>query len=897
MWRAHLGDRATPQALVDVITRKRVEAAYNLKRLIEKEFGLLDHRLTNLGNTKQKLDQLCRHVKRRDTQHVLYQTSEAFGTDDVGEALEKSQGVTRTALLMLLKQIFPSLSEDFQKLTPTPLGETTEDLKSYLDAIIKSGVSSNANREVIYVLGNTNVGKTSLVESFKHFIKEDEAKSCLTENDPKLLKTRVAELYKDLSLSSEMQREVTVEQKDKVNLVKFGEEKEAEEYVKETPKEGLEKCLFKIYDIGGHQEYINASQLFLLKNGIALICFDSGLLNSMEDTESKYYSQVGTYIDLLCQRQNQGLKIVLVATKVDHETDEEKNKLFSAVLQRAKGHISDLKLQDPIFLVDEILQTSSKEVTSQAMMELYRKVATMMASSKLPHPKKKHVPNIWYNWLEKLRSEAMCDIKNLPPIPESDQNSESLGTTRDEVSKLDALQLIASKPIQSEGLVLMTKDDSGVLRNQGPGPKERRNKVDQTEHPQEDSWPKRREEEKWVTDHRQKKAVDPIFPENLRPMLDFFYEMSEILWYKTKKDLDQIIITDPHNLINSLRTIICHDSASVWPEGDLYEPAKRRLLHKGILSYDDFLDIWQERNLGNHKNALTANATWRFLIELDIVVSLDEDDSLAFIPCLISDDLRKDFQESTATFARNEDAICFQYQFERGTSTVGIFNRVLSTFAKEYLEAGKGGGISKAFSQKIEKREVGMIAGVSGVATEQQDNMTLEFQLTEFEIPTLTGGKSLCHPVKRGIRIHLLGWNTERMPASAINMMKKIDEIFTADLGSVARHLVCPECQAAGRTTSVYGNEGVFCLNKNFQIDNQDNLHCSSDHQHVLKPRLGTSFGCSAHSSELRLHTLDEVIQLFQTIFSKISLLGESLSSNVDRSAERQRCSPWSNFG
>ena len=39
-WKAHLGDRATPQVLVDVITRKGLSPATELKDQIQREFQL-----------------------------------------------------------------------------------------------------------------------------------------------------------------------------------------------------------------------------------------------------------------------------------------------------------------------------------------------------------------------------------------------------------------------------------------------------------------------------------------------------------------------------------------------------------------------------------------------------------------------------------------------------------------------------------------------------------------------------------------------------------------------------------------------------------------------------------------------------------------------------------------
>ena len=39
-WKAHLGDKATPKALVDIITKKELTQANNLRDQIKKEFKL-----------------------------------------------------------------------------------------------------------------------------------------------------------------------------------------------------------------------------------------------------------------------------------------------------------------------------------------------------------------------------------------------------------------------------------------------------------------------------------------------------------------------------------------------------------------------------------------------------------------------------------------------------------------------------------------------------------------------------------------------------------------------------------------------------------------------------------------------------------------------------------------
>ena len=184
------------------------------------------------------------------------QVKTVFKCDSVSEALTKSEEVVQTALLATLAILLPDMREELQELTSTPLGETREDVNSYLEAVIKSGVATDAHREMLYVLGNTGTGKTSLTGTYKAFLEMPDKlpEAILTEGHPELLKTRIAEVHKDTILPQISSETLQTEEKDGVLLVRFKSDS-----VSNADHDGqeMDKCFLKIIDFGGHQVFGN----------------------------------------------------------------------------------------------------------------------------------------------------------------------------------------------------------------------------------------------------------------------------------------------------------------------------------------------------------------------------------------------------------------------------------------------------------------------------------------------------------------------------------------------------------------------------------------------------------------------------------------------------------------
>ena len=105
---------------------------------------------------------------------------------------------------MIVSLLCPKMRRELNELAAIPLEKfsSIKAVSHYLEALIKSGVAAEEDRGVIYVMGNTSVGKTSLVNTFKNYIENptDQPTSFLTHKDDQLIETKVLEIYKSVDL-------------------------------------------------------------------------------------------------------------------------------------------------------------------------------------------------------------------------------------------------------------------------------------------------------------------------------------------------------------------------------------------------------------------------------------------------------------------------------------------------------------------------------------------------------------------------------------------------------------------------------------------------------------------------------------------------------------------------
>ena len=116
--------------------------------------------------------------------------------------------------LMTLQQVFPNLADDLNSLSKLSLEnfKFNSQIESYLDAVIKSGIAADVDQGIVFLLGNTGVGKTSLTHTLKDFIEKptDNPNSILAGigKYKSLLETQVLEAYEDVPFRANQKHSV-----------------------------------------------------------------------------------------------------------------------------------------------------------------------------------------------------------------------------------------------------------------------------------------------------------------------------------------------------------------------------------------------------------------------------------------------------------------------------------------------------------------------------------------------------------------------------------------------------------------------------------------------------------------------------------------------------------------
>ena len=191
---------------------------------------------------------------------------DSFNTPDLVDAFGHLEGVQQGIVVMVLNLLFPSLSSKFKAISPSPLDSftNTSSISNFIDAVIKSGLTADIERGVVFVLGNTGVGKTSLANTLKLFIDNpnETPMPVLAGEHPDLLETEILEVYDEISLEHNNELSVV--------LTKIGEQASLIELSDDNTKAGkagqkAKKLNLKLVDMGGHQEYYSCSYILKAK--------------------------------------------------------------------------------------------------------------------------------------------------------------------------------------------------------------------------------------------------------------------------------------------------------------------------------------------------------------------------------------------------------------------------------------------------------------------------------------------------------------------------------------------------------------------------------------------------------------------------------------------------------
>ena len=608
----------------------------------------------------------------------------------------------------------------------------------------------------------------------------------------------------------------------------------------------------------------------------------------VDNLGDEYYGQIGTFVDLVSQtsaKSGMKLKIALVATKDDKS--DESSKSQAKLLEITKNHLKKLlkELSSKVFLLNEVIMTSSKEVTRKIVENLHKKVALICSDGQLRSANEEIRPFSWHKFLNtinqfpqmtledaklcweeekeevgeaqnisqvesdtvgkflRITSQMMKHEENQRNVPalkissEEDNNSAANAKNPKESSKVPAVPEANTDLREEKETRLKANMKMEQIQLNG---EEDRNITDQSKDIEIESRREIIKEDDKEEEHAEKGTTELLVVvekiEEVKSILSYFSDYGEIVWFQGHKNLSGNVITQPMAFVKSLRTVITHKVQDKF-QGVRFKEKRQDLLKKGCLSFGMFSEAYKE------ENSFSAEEAWRYMKELglafpiEIASSADEaSDETVMIPCLIRDEMEDKVKKQTEKMESSSSSICLMYEFDRNMSTVWIYYTLLKEFTKVFFSNG-GGEFDMAFSQKIEKRRLGVVGGIQGTLKWTncrngiQAPACYSFQLLEFESPVDVddielGSKPFA--LNRGVKFHLQP-ESGKMTEDMFLILEKMDNAFTPFLGDVQRSLVCVKCQEEGKP-------GYFSVEAGVKLK-YDTKKCS-EKEHSLREEI-----------------------------------------------------------
>ena len=297
------------------------------------------------------------------------------------------------------------LKSEIQKNTVLKLDDfkSWDEVYLYVDAIVTSGSSEEAKGSVS-VLGNTSVGKSSLVGTLRDYCKDTSKvpKPVLTGTDEHRdrLETRVLDLVDNVQLQQKRAHPKLTVKKGKVGIITV-EDNPEKRPTQETEEKILENIKTSFVDFGGHNEYASCSPIFIKEKGVFLICFPLSRFKLHLAYKSEFFPSIGTYLQLVMENCEMPI-IFLVATKAEQVNDPSISASLSDVMSTAREYLEEIakksKGRKP-FIFDRVFQTSL-DLTTQANLksvldDLMSNLVAVFGHRKLMDVQLRSVPKAW----------------------------------------------------------------------------------------------------------------------------------------------------------------------------------------------------------------------------------------------------------------------------------------------------------------------------------------------------------------------------------------------------------------------------------------------------------------------------------------------------------------------
>jgi len=307
-----------------------------------------------------------------------------------------------------------------------------------------------------------------------------------------------------------------------------------------------------------------------------------------------------------------------------------------------------------------------------------------------------------------------------------------------------------------------------------------------------------KKEEQIIREETDKKETDDV-----KTMLRYFEERKEILWFEK---IEGKIITDPMELVKAIRTVINHTVLEHLDGAD-NDDARRDLDLKGVITFNTFDKIYQSAGL----NPFKSSEIWSFLKTLGLAYPLQGEGSEEFvlIPSLINNKTENinDMMKDKKTMEDSSTTMVLQYTSKHSYQSTRIFYDFVRTFVDTFLTEGDLSNITRSYSQKVESRELGLVAGIQGVIDKYHQRF--HFMLLFYETPLINRhGMVEGSFVREGsVQIYIQPIIEDTSKAVTITILRELDQQLNSKTQNTHRSMPCKKCKEEGR-------EGSFKVDK-----------------------------------------------------------------------------------
>ena len=337
-------------------------------------------------------------------------------------------------------------------------------------------------------------------------------------------------------------------------------------------------------------------------SGVFLIGADSGQLIEGPVTEEKYYSFVGAYIDLIANTAAKAKiqpKIQLIATKGQPGNLTEIEEACNTILRKTKNHLEALDKKICLFLVDEVLVTSSEHVTRELMQRLSLTLSVLSTDEQLNEKREGRTPTEWFAVTAEMKGRVAVSLSEVAEIQKKMQEVAS-GTGNDEtLKKFKALaeelkERFRAEPNPEYENEVESHADDRRKEQTTKGPKESETTVSDVHLPDLGGM-KAAAPGASIEHQADPPKIEEVSTE-VRTMLKYFCRKSDILWFDDVPELLDLVIPQPMAFVASLRSVISHDVCDKLREinGEEVKKEEKDIKHKGTMSYKTFVKIFNQ---------------------------------------------------------------------------------------------------------------------------------------------------------------------------------------------------------------------------------------------------------------------------------------------------------------